>query len=255
MTEKWFDMSGETVLITGGGTGLGRRFAEVLSQAGATTILSGRRVEKLEESAQAVSELGGTAHCIVMDVSSLESVVAGIERCNSISPVTVLVNNAGITSEVPLIELDEQGWDSVVDTNLKGAWMVAREVVRGMADREQGGAIVNIASVLGTSVQKGTGSYCPSKAGLLHLTRQMALEWARYRVRVNAIAPGYYYTDIAASYLESEAGKSLLKRIPARRLGEPKEMDAVLLMLCSSASSYMTGSTITVDGGLSLSIV
>jgi NAD(P)-dependent dehydrogenase (short-subunit alcohol dehydrogenase family) len=248
-------MSGETALITGGGTGLGRRFAEVLGEAGATVILSGRRLEKLEESAQSVRDHGGAAHCVCMDVSDPASVVIGIEACNAISPITVLVNNAGTTSAAALLDLDESDWDLVIDTNLKGAWLVASEVVRGMSSRTCGGAIVNIASVLGTSVQKGTGGYCPSKAGLLHLTRQMALEWARYQVRVNSIAPGYYFTDIAASYLESDSGKALLQRIPARRLGEPQEMDAALLMLCSSASSYMTGSTITIDGGLSLSIV
>lgn len=255
MTDKWFDMSNDTVLITGGGTGLGRRFAEVLAGVGATVILGGRRLEKLEESAQSVKDLGGTAYCVRMDVSNPESVATGIEACNAISPVTVLVNNAGTTSAAALLELNESGWDTVVDTNLKGAWLVAREVVCTLSSIGQGGSIVNIASVLGTSVQKGTGGYCSSKAGLLHLTRQMALEWARYQVRVNAIAPGYYYTDIAASYLKSDAGKSLLRHIPARRLGEPHEMDAALLMLCSQASSYMTGSVVTIDGGLSLSIV
>jgi NAD(P)-dependent dehydrogenase (short-subunit alcohol dehydrogenase family) len=246
-------MSDDTVLITGGGTGLGRQFAQVLARAGATVILSGRRMEKLEESAQSVRDNGGRAHCVVMDVS--DSVARGVEACNQISPVNVLVNNAGTTSENVLLDLDEQSWDSVLDTNLKGAWMVGREVVRSLAARDQGGAIINIASVLGTSVQKGTGGYCPSKAGLLQLTRQMALEWARFKVRVNAISPGYYHTDIAASYLDSDAGKALLRRIPARRLGEPREMDAALLMLCSSASSYMTGSAVNVDGGLSLPIV
>lgn len=255
VADHWFNMTYETVLITGGGTGLGRRFAEVLALAGATVILSGRRLEKLEESAEAVRTIGGKAHCIAMDVSNSDSVAEGISASNSISPITVLVNNAGATSEDGLLNMGEQQWDAVMDTNLKGAWMVAREVVGAMSLRKKGGAVVNIASVLGTSVQKGTGAYCASKAGLLHLTRQMALEWARYQVRVNAIAPGYYFTDIAATYLESDKGKALLKRIPARRLGEPHEMDAALLMLCSSASSYMTGSTVTIDGGLSLTIV
>ena len=253
--EQLFDMSQETVLVTGGGTGLGRRFAEVLAGVGATIILSGRRLEKLEESAESVRDQGGVAHCVVMDVSDAQSIVKGVEACNAISPITVLVNNAGTSTGVTLVALEEQGWDSVMDTNLKGAWLVAREVVRSLSERKAVGAIVNIASVLGTSVQKGTGDYCVSKAGLLHLTRQMALEWARYHVRVNAIAPGYYLTDISAAYLESDAGQALVKRIPARRLGEPREMDAALLMLCSSASSYMTGSTVTIDGGLSLSIV
>jgi NAD(P)-dependent dehydrogenase (short-subunit alcohol dehydrogenase family) len=253
--DELFDMSSDTVLITGGGTGLGRHFAQVLAGAGATVILSGRRMEKLEESAHSVRDSGGRAHCVAMDVSDSDSVARGIEACNEISPVNVLVNNAGTTSENVLLDLDEEAWDSVLDTNLKGAWMVGREVVRSLVARGQGGAIVNIASVLGTSVQKGTGGYCPSKAGLLQLTRQMALEWARFKVRVNAISPGYYHTDIAASYLDSDAGKALLRRIPARRLGEPCEMDAALLMLSSSASSYMTGSAVNVDGGLALSIV
>ena len=255
MVDGLFDLSGDTVLITGGGTGLGRQFAQVVASAGATVILAGRRVEMLEESAESVKRLGGTAHCITMDVSDANSVAGAVKRCNEISPVTVLINNAGTTSESLLLELEENAWDAVLDTNLKGAWMVGREVVRSLANRGEGGAIVNIASVLGTSVQKGTGGYCPSKAGLLHLTRQMALEWAKFKVRVNAISPGYYHTDIAASYLDSDAGTELLRRIPARRLGEPREMDAALLMLCSSASSYMTGSTVTIDGGLSLAIV
>lgn len=255
MLDDLFDMTGDTVLITGGGTGLGRRFAQVLVEAGATVILSGRRLEKLEESAQVISDAGGRVHCVAMDVSDNNSVASGVEACNDISPVDVLVNNAGTTSENVLLDLDEQAWDNVLDTNLKGAWMVGREVVRSLAARGQGGTIVNIASVLGTSVQKGTGGYCPSKAGLLQLTRQMALEWARFEVRVNAISPGYYHTDIAASYLDSDAGKALLRRIPARRLGEPGELDAALLMLCSSASSYMTGSAVNVDGGLSLAVV
>ena len=255
MFDELFDMSDDTVLITGGGTGLGRQFAQVLARAGATVILSGRRMEKLEESAESVRASGGNVYCVVMDVSDSASVARGVEACNEISPVNVLINNAGTTSENVLLDLDEQSWDCVLDTNLKGAWMVGREVVRSLAACERGGAIVNIASVLGSSVQKGTGGYCPSKAGLLQLTRQMALEWARFKVRVNAISPGYYHTDIAASYLDSDAGKALLRRIPARRLGQPREMDAALLMLCSSASSYMTGSAVNVDGGLSLPIV
>lgn len=252
---KLFDMSNDTVLITGGGTGLGKRFAKILGEAGATVILTGRRIQKLEEAAQAVVGNGGSAYCVQMDVGDAEDVVRAVNDCEGISPLTVLVNNAGVSSASMLLELDEAGWDSVMNTNLKGSWLVAREVARAMEQRNNGGAIVNIASVLSSSVQKGTGAYGPSKAGLLQLTRLMAVEWSRYKIRVNAIAPGYYYTDIASSYLESDAGKELLRRIPARRLGDPSELDAAILLLASRGSSYMTGSVLTVDGGLSLSIV
>jgi NAD(P)-dependent dehydrogenase (short-subunit alcohol dehydrogenase family) len=255
MNNQYFDMSGETVLITGGGTGLGRQFALALSGAGATVILGGRRLEKLEESAGLVTGQGGVAHCVTMDVSDPESVKTAVKICNEIAPISVLINNAGTSSTTMLMDLSEEDWDAVVDTNLKGAWLVAREVVGTMIASKRGGSIVNIASVLASSVQKGTGAYCPSKAGLIHLTRQMALEWARYQVRCNALAPGYFLTDISSYYLETDAGKALTRRIPMRRLGDPPEMDAALLLLASSASRYMTGSVLTIDGGLSLSII
>lgn len=252
---NYLDMSGETVMITGGGTGLGKQFATILGQAGATIVLCARRVEKLEDTAEIVRRNGGAAHCIAIDVSNQVSISDAFDRLDAISPITVLINNAGTTANPMLLDLSEEEWDSVVDTNLKGAWMVARTAARQMIDQGKGGSIINIASVLGTSVQKGTGAYATSKSGLLHLTRQMALEWARYDIRVNAIAPGYYRTDMATRYLNSDEGKHLIKRIPQRRLGDPGEMDGAILMLASSASSYMTGSVVTVDGGLSLSVI
>ncbi|MGI9286764.1 MAG: SDR family NAD(P)-dependent oxidoreductase [Pseudomonadales bacterium] len=255
MINDIFDMSGETVMVTGGGTGLGRQYATVLARAGARVILCARRVEKLEEAAAAIRQQGGEAHCIAMDVANSDSVAVAFKRCLEIAPVTVLVNNAGTASEPMLLDLSEQEWDSVLDTNLKGAWLVARAAARQMIDHGQGGSIINIASVLGSSVQKGTGAYAAAKSGLLHLTRAMALEWARDCIRVNAIAPGYYRTDMAEDYLDSEVGRQLIKRIPQRRLGSPEEMDGALLMLASAASAYMTGSVVTVDGGLSLSII
>jgi NAD(P)-dependent dehydrogenase (short-subunit alcohol dehydrogenase family) len=190
-----------------------------------------------------------------MDVANAESVTEAFRRCADIGPVDVLINNAGVAAEPSLLDLSEQEWDQVIDINLKGAWLVARAGAQQMIDHGRGGAIVNIASVLGSCVQKGTGAYAAAKSGLIHLTRAMALEWAKYSVRVNAIAPGYYHTDMAAGYLDSESGQRLLKRIPQRRLGNPKELDGAILMLSSSASAYMTGSIVTVDGGLSLSVI
>ncbi len=250
-----FDMTGETVMVTGGGTGLGKQFATVLASAGAKVILCARRVNKLEETVAAICDQGGEAHAIAMNVTVGDSVAAAFRQCLDISPVTVLVNNAGLAGVSMLLSMPEEEWDAVVDTNLKGAWLVARAAAQQMIDQGRAGSIINIASVLGTSVQKGTAPYAAAKSGAIHLTRAMALEWARYSIRVNAIAPGYYRTDMAEGYLDSPTGQRLLKRIPARRLGDPPEMDGAILMLASSASSYMTGSVVTVDGGLGLSIV
>lgn len=255
MKNTLFDMSGETVLITGGGTGLGKQFATVLATANAQVILCARRVDKLEETVAQIREQGCDAHAVPMDVTSGESVAEGFKQCLDIAPVTVLVNNAGLAGDSMLLDMTEEQWDSVVNTNLKGAWLVARSAAQQMIDNNRSGSIINIASVLGSSVQKGTAAYAAAKSGVVHLTRAMALEWARYGIRANAIAPGYYRTDMAEEYLDSPAGQQLLKRIPQRRLGAPSEMDGAMLMLASSASAYMTGSVVTVDGGLGLSII
>ena len=255
MSGDIFDLEGQLAVITGGGTGLGRRFAATLAERGARVVLCARRRDKLEESAAVIRAAGGEAHCVAMDVADGASIAAGFAQIREIGTPTVLVNNAGSPSGPMLLNLDEALWDQVHDVNLKGAWLVARETVKLMAAAGQGGSIVNIASILGSAVQKGTGAYAAAKAGLLHLTRAMALEWARYGVRVNAIAPGYYRTDIAADFLDSETGQALLKRIPQRRVGELSDLDGVILLLASGASAYMTGSVLTVDGGLSLAVV
>lgn len=252
-----FDMSGKTVLITGGGTGLGRQFATTLAEVGATVILSARRSAPLEETAAAIRAQGGTAHCVTLDVGDGASVQSAFEQISRIGSgyVDVVINNAGTPSSEGLLDATEDEWGRVMDANLKGAWLVARAAARQMIAHDAGGSIINISSVLGSAVQKGTGSYAASKAGLLHLTRVMALEWARYRIRVNAIAPGYYLTDLSSSYLESPTGQALLKRIPQRRLGDPDELSGTILLLASDASSYLTGTVITVDGGLSLPVI
>lgn len=250
-----FDMSGQTVLITGGGTGLGRRFAEVLSSVGARVIVCARRREKLEETVDAINGNGGEAHWITMDVADSGSVRESFEQVAAIAPVDVVINNAAIVVEPLLHELAEEQWDSVMDVNLKGCWLVAREAVRPMIERGGGGVIVNISSVMGYCVQKGTSAYATSKAALIHLTRSMAWEWARYQIRVNALAPGYFRTELAEEWLETEAGKRLLKRIPQRRLGQHPDLDAAILLLASPASAYMTGSVMTVDGGITLSTI
>ena len=255
MPQSVFDMSGRRVLITGGGSGLGQRFAHTLAAAGATVILAARRADRLEQTAASIRAAGGSAHCLTMDVASAASVAQGFAAIVATGPLDVLVNNAGAAADKSLLETSEDEWDLLMDANLKGAWLVARAAAATMIANDSGGTIVNIASVLGSAVQKHTGPYAAAKAGLLHLTRAMALEWARHGIRVNAIAPGYYRTDMAADFLDSAAGQQLRKRIPQRRLGNPEELDGAILLLASGASSYMTGSVITVDGGLSLAIV
>lgn len=250
-----FDMTGQTVLITGGGTGLGRGFAETLAVAGAKVIIAARRQDKCEEVIEEISGLGAEAHFVSMDVSDAGSVARGFAEAAAIAPIDVLVNNAGIVVEPMLHDLSEDQWDSVMDVNLKGCWLVAREAVRRMIAEDRGGSIVNISSVMGTCVMKGTGAYAASKAGLIHLTHAMSLEWIRYGIRVNALAPGYCHTEISEDFFQKEAGQKLVKRIPQRRLGTTKDMAGAILLLCSPASSYMTGSVVTVDGGITLCVV
>jgi NAD(P)-dependent dehydrogenase (short-subunit alcohol dehydrogenase family) len=255
MTDSIFDLTGKTALITGGGTGLGKHFAQVLSGAGATVILCARRVDKLQQTVDEINSGGDKAYCYVMDVTSEASITEAFDQAAVHGPVDILVNNAGTVAQPSLLELDEATWDSVQATNLKGAWMVAKEAVTRMVDKETTGTVINIASILGMAVQKGTGPYSASKAALLHLTKNMAVEWARYGVRVNSIAPGYYATDLAEEFLESAQGQTMLRGIPQRRLGNVEDLSGAILLLASEASAYMTGTCITVDGGHSISVI
>jgi len=253
--EKLFSLAGRMALVTGAGSGLGRRFAQTLALAGATVILSGRRREPLESCAEEIRSAGGVAHWVQLDVSSALSVDSAFEAIERIGSLDIVVNNAGIPGIGALLDLPEESWDSVLNINLKGAWLVARAAARRMIERGTPGSIINVASVLGSAVQKGTANYPAAKAALLHLTRQMALEWARHGIRVNAIAPGYFMSELSGGFLGTEGGKALVKRMPMRRVGEPRELDGVLLLLASGASSYMTGAVVGVDGGLSMASV
>jgi NAD(P)-dependent dehydrogenase (short-subunit alcohol dehydrogenase family) len=249
---QMFDMTGKLALVTGGGTGLGRQFALTLTTAGASVILGARRVEPLEDTAEAIRKHGGTAHCIAVDVADTASVQSAFKAISDIGTLDVVVNNAGSAVAGSLLDVTDQQWDRQMDVNVKGAWHVAQAAVQQMITRRCRGSIINVASVLSSAVQKGTANYPASKAALLHLTRTMAVEWARYGVRVNALAPGYFRTDMSEGYVSSDNGKAMVERMPIRRLGEPTELGGALLLLASDASSYMTGSVIAVDGGLSI---
>jgi len=243
-------VQGKVVLVTGAFGGLGRHFALTLSRAGAAVGLTGRRMEAGEQLAGEIRAAGGRALAWRMDVTDPESVREAIDSVAAeLGLITVVVNNAGVAVTKPFLEVSEQDWSDVVDVNLTGAWRVAQAAARHMRDHGQGGSIVNIASITGLRVAGAISAYVASKAGLIHLTRAMALELARYNIRVNALAPGYIETDINRDFFTSDAGQALIKRIPQRRIGKAEELNGPLLLLCSDASSYMTGSVLVADGG------
>lgn len=241
------DLSGKAALITGASSGLGLHFAGLLARHGAAVTLAARRREALEEACAAIRASGGSARAVSMDVTDGASVAAALAEADG--PFAILVNNAGLSSAGRALDLEEAEWDRVLDTNLKGAFLVAQAVARGMRSGGRGGSIVNIASILGHRVAGNVSAYAASKAGLVQLTRALALEWAREGIRVNALCPGYIETDLNRAFFATEPGLQLIRRIPQRRLGKPEHLDGALLLLASEAGGYMTGSTIEVDGG------
>lgn len=245
-----FDLSRERILITGASSGLGLHFARVLAAGGAKLALAARSLDKLGELKREIEAKGGTAHAIVMDVTDGNVVRAGIAAADeALGGVSVLLNNAGIAIVKPMLDYTEDDWDLVVDTNLRGAWLAAQATAKAMVARGQGGNIVNIGSVLGLRPIGQVPAYTAAKAGLIHLTKTMAMELARHDIRVNVLCPGYVETEMNRPFWSGKGGLSLISRIPQKRIGQPDDLDGALLLLCSNASRYMTGSTIVVDGG------
>jgi NAD(P)-dependent dehydrogenase (short-subunit alcohol dehydrogenase family) len=245
-----FGLKERRALVTGASSGLGQHFAQTLAEAGATVIVAARSIDKLAKTVDAIKAAGGDAFALRLDVTDLASVESGFDQIEAAGGVAdVIVNNAGVAVSRPLLEQTEADWDSVVDTNLKGAWLVAQEGARRLVAAKRPGSIINIASITGERVAGGVVGYCASKAGVMHLTRAMALELARHGIRVNAIAPGYVQTDLNRDFLASDAGQRLMSRIPQRRFGTQDELDGPLLLLASDAGAYMTGSIVFADGG------
>lgn len=248
--ENRFRLDGRLALVTGASSGLGRHFALTLARAGAAVVLAARRIDRLGEAVAEIEALGGQAMAVSLDVTDSTSVRACFEEIvTKRRTPDLVINNAGAAVSRPLLEQSESDWDTVLDTNLKGAWLVAQEAARRMSDAELPGAIVNVASITGERVAGGVAPYCASKAGLIHLTRAMALELARRRIRVNTLAPGYVATELNRDFLTSSAGERLRARVPQQRFGCAEDLDGPLLLLSSEAGSYMTGSVIVADGG------
>ena len=243
------DLTGRRVLITGASSGIGEHFARKVAARGAEAILCARRKERLDDLVADIYLAGGHAKAFAMDVRDTASVKSAIAEAVLDGPIHALINNSGIAHGNPLERESDSDWDDVIATNLTGARNVAVEVARHMIEIGQGGSIVNIASILALRQGMHVSAYAASKAGLVQLTKQMALEWARYKIRVNAIAPGYIDTPINAGYLNSDAGKAMVKRIPQRRIGKLEDLDGPMFLLLSEASAYMTGTIIPVDGG------
>jgi len=246
-----FDLTGRIALVTGASSGLGKHFAGVLAEAGAKVVLAARRMERLETLATEIEAKGGEALAVSMDVTKADTIQAALEATVERfgGPADVIVNNSGLSREGFFTNMEEDDFDLVMDTNTKGVWLVARTFAGALVKSGKPGSMINIASVAGRRVGYTMTAYCAPKAAREHMTRNMAIEMARYGVRVNAIAPGYFETEINDEFLNSDEGENMRKRVPMRRFGEHEELSGPLLLLASDAGSFMTGTTIIVDGG------
>ncbi len=245
-----FKLNGRVALVTGASSGLGARFADVLAANGAAVALVARRADRLEHAVHRIEKAGGRAVAIEADVTDHAAMRRAFDAAEAaFGCVTILVNNAGVAQSDRALELTEQSYRRVIDTNLDAVFFWAQEGARRMLAAGQRGSIVNIASVLGFGVAKGTAAYAIAKAGVVQMTKALALELAFKGVRVNAIAPGWFVTEINRDYLMSEAGRSMTREIPVGRFGQDGDLDGALLLLASEAGAFITGATIVVDGG------
>jgi NAD(P)-dependent dehydrogenase (short-subunit alcohol dehydrogenase family) len=251
---KPFSLEGRIALVTGASSGFGRHFAPVLARAGAKVALAARRTELIQSEADAINAAGGAAMAVTMDVTSSASIAAALDEVEkTFGVVTVVINNAGITIPKLLLDLSDEDWTQVIDTNLNGVAYVTRETARRMIAAGTGGSIVNIASILAERAQKALTNYAASKAAVVQFTKVAALELAQHNIRVNALCPGYFQTELNGEWFKTPEGQALIKRIPQRRTGNLEELNGPLLLLASDAGSLMTGAAVTVDGGHVLS--
>jgi NAD(P)-dependent dehydrogenase (short-subunit alcohol dehydrogenase family) len=255
------DLSGRVAFITGASSGLGEQFAKTLSRAGAAVVLAGRRIERLKDLRAQIEAEGGDAHVATLDVTDITSIKAAIAHAETeVGPIDILVNNSGVSTTQRLQEVGESNFDDIFNTNVKGAFFVAQEVGKRMLARAKGvspqvhagGRIINIASTAGLKVLPQIGVYCMSKAAVIQMTKAMALEWGKYGINVNAICPGYIDTEINHHHWSTEQGQKLIQMLPRKRIGETKDLDALLVMLASSEGHFINGAVIAADDGFSI---
>jgi 3-oxoacyl-[acyl-carrier protein] reductase len=245
-----FSLQGRMALVTGASSGLGTQFAKALADNGAAVALVARRADRLADMKKAIEAAGGRAVAIEADVTDRAAMLRAFDAAEkAFGTVTILVNNAGIAHGGRAVDMPAEEWRKVLSTDLDAVFFWAQEAARRMLAAKKPGAIVNIASVLGLAVAKGAVAYATAKAGVVQVTKALAVELAFKGVRVNAIAPGWFVTEMNDDYLMSEAGVALKRVIPAGRFGNEGDLDGALLLLASDAGSYITGATIVVDGG------
>jgi NAD(P)-dependent dehydrogenase (short-subunit alcohol dehydrogenase family) len=255
------DLSGRVALVTGASSGLGAQFARTLSKAGCAVALAGRRVERLKTLRAEIEANDGDAHVVALDVTDITSIRAAVAHTETeLGTIDILINNSGVSTTQKLVDVTEDDYDYILDTNTKGAFFVAQEVGKRMIARSKGaapgtfigGRIVNIASTAGLRVLGQIGVYCMSKAAVIHMTRAMALEWGKFGINVNAICPGYIDTEINHHHWQTDQGKKLIDMLPRKRIGEPKYLDTALLMLCANESHFINGAVIQADDGFAV---
>lgn len=244
------DLSGKTALVTGASSGLGRHFARTLAAAGANVAIAARRVDRLEALAEELRATGVKAAPAALDVTQAVSVRQAFDVAEAaLGPIDIVVNNAGVPGAAFFLKMSGEDWRATMDVNLDGVFHVGQEAAKRMVARGEGGCVINIASILGFSVSRTVSAYAATKAAVISLTKSMALELARNKIRVNALAPGYFSTELNAEFLAGPQGQQMLARVPMGRAGNYKELDGPLLLLASDAGSFMTGSILVADGG------
>ncbi|MBK9362690.1 MAG: SDR family oxidoreductase [Rubrivivax sp.] len=255
------DLSGRVAMVTGASSGLGEQFARALSNAGAAVVLAARRLERLKTLRAELEAAGGDAHVVELDVTDPASIRSAVAHAETeMGTIDILVNNSGVSTTQKLVDVTPDDYDYVMDVNTRGAFFVAQEVGKRMIARSRGaapgtfigGRIVNVASMAGLRPLSQIGVYAMSKAAVVHMTRAMALEWGRFGINVNAMCPGYIDTEINHHHWQTEAGQKLISMLPRKRVGQPQDLDAVLLMLCASQSHFVNGAVIAADDGFGI---
>ena len=255
------DLSGRVAFVTGASSGLGAQFARTLARAGAGVVLASRRIEKLKELRARIEGEGGDAHVVELDVTDHDSIKSAVAHAETeMGSIDILVNNSGVSTTQRIQDVTPEDYDFIFNTNVKGAFFVAQEVGKRMLARSRGaapgsftgGRIINIASMAGLKVLPQIGAYCMSKAAVVQMTRAMALEWGRFGINVNAICPGYIETEINHHHWQTEQGRKLMDMLPRKRVGQPQDLDALLVMLASDQSHFVNGAIIAADDGFAI---